>query len=145
LPPSERGRAGGAHGTGTIIASGTTTFISASGTGANVTNSSPLTIPAKPCGTGLTAHFLTAASQAGNFFGIFCVNSAGTGPYTQFSVGPTVSQTASGTGTIKVSGTTTAIAASGTKLALLGEKTSTFSSFTETAPAPMKSGTFTLT
>jgi hypothetical protein len=27
----------------------------------------------------------------------------------------------------------------------LGEKTSTFSSFTETAPAPMKSGTFTLT
>ena len=89
-----------------------------------------------PCGS-LTAYFLSATYATGSFTGLFCVNASGTGTYSQ-NGGPTV------TGTVKISGTTTAIAASGAHLVLLGQKTSTYSSFTETAPAPMKSGTFTL-
>jgi uncharacterized repeat protein (TIGR01451 family) len=109
-----------------------------------VTSQSPLTIVAKPCGAGLTEHVLTASSRTGNFTGIFCVNAAGTGTYTQYSVGPTATQTGTGTATVKFSGGTTWISASGKNLALLGEKTTAFSTFTETAPAPMKTGTFTL-
>jgi len=89
-----------------------------------------------PCGS-LTAYLLSATSSAGSFTGLFCVNSAGTGTYSQ-NGGPTV------TGTVKISGTTTAIAASGPNLVLLGQRTSTYSTFTETAPTPMKTGTFTL-
>jgi hypothetical protein len=95
-----------------------------------------------PCGS-LTAYFLSATSATGNFTGLFCVNAAGTGTYTQYSV-PAGIQTATGTGMVKVVGGTTALSASGTKLALLGEKTSTIDTFTETAPVPMKTGTFTL-
>ncbi len=110
-----------------------------------VTYQSSLTIPAKPCGAGLTPYVLRATASAGNFTGIFCVNTAGTGTYTQYSPGPTASETAAGTGEILTSGTTTWISATGTKLVLLGEKSSTINTFTETAPAPMKTGTFTLT
>ena len=89
-----------------------------------------------PCGS-LTAYFLTATYGAGSFNGVFCVNAAGTGTYSQ-NGGATV------TGKVLTSGGATWISASGTGLALLGEKTTTSSTFTETAPAPMKSGTFTL-
>ena len=89
-----------------------------------------------PCGS-FTAYFLSATYAMGSFTGLFCVNASGTGTYSQ-NGGATV------TGTVKTSGETTAIAASGTNLVLLGEKTATSSTFTETAPAPMKSGTFTL-
>ena len=51
----------------------------------------------------------------------------------------------SGMGTVKVSGTTTSITAFGTNLALIGQKSGSVSTFTETAPAPAKLGTFTLT
>jgi hypothetical protein len=85
----------------------------------------------------LTPYFLSAISHTGNFTGFFCVNTAGTGTYAQ-NGGP------SGTGTVKFSGTTVSVAASGKNLALLGNVTPTYSTFTETAPAPMKSGTFTL-
>jgi hypothetical protein len=94
------------------------------------------------CATG-TAYYLYALSATGDFAGLFCVNAAGTGTYAQYSL-PTGTRTATGTGTVKVSGGTTAIAASGTGLALLGELTAKSSTFTETAPAPMKTGTFTL-
>jgi hypothetical protein len=99
--------------------------------------------PKSPCGTALSPYFLTATYATGTFTGLFCVNAAGTGTYTQYSV-PAGTQTATGTGTVKVVGRTTAIAASGTGLALLGELTASSSTFTETAPAPMKTGTFTL-
>jgi hypothetical protein len=92
---------------------------------------------ASPCGSE-NLYFLSAVSSAGNFTGIFCVNASGTGTYAQ-------SGGAIGTGTVSISGATTWIAASGKSLALLGQKTTTFSTFTETAPAPMKSGTFALT
>jgi hypothetical protein len=74
---------------------------------------------------------------------LFCLNAAGTGTYTQYSV-PTLTQTAVDTGTVDVSGSSTSISASGKGLALLGEKTSTAGTFTETTPVPMKAGTFTL-
>jgi hypothetical protein len=90
-----------------------------------------------PCAAGLTPYFLSAMSHTGNFTGFFCLNGAETGTYSQ-NGGP------SGTGTIIFSGGVTAIAASGNKLALLGSKTSISSTFTETAPSPMKTGTFTL-
>jgi hypothetical protein len=89
-----------------------------------------------PCGP-LTAYFLAATSGAGSFNGLFCVNASGSGTYSQ-NGGTTV------TGKVLTSGATTWISASGTGLALLGEKTTASSTFTETAPAPMKSGTFTL-
>jgi hypothetical protein len=95
------------------------------------------------CATGTVAYDLWASSSAGDFIGLFCLNAAGTGTYTQYSV-PIVTQTVTGTGTVAVSGTSTWIAASGKGLGLLGQTTSTFSTFTETAPAPMKTGTFTL-
>jgi hypothetical protein len=96
-----------------------------------------------PCGS-LTAYFLSATYATGSFTGVFCVNAAGTGTYTQYSV-PAGTQTATGTGKILISGGITAISGSGTGLALLGEKTATYSTFTETVPTPMKTGTFTLT
>jgi hypothetical protein len=89
-----------------------------------------------PCGS-LTAYFLSATYSGGSFNGLFCVNASGTGTYGQ-NGGPTV------TGKILTSGTSTAISASGTSLAFLGERTATSSTFIETAPAPMKTGTFTL-
>jgi hypothetical protein len=98
---------------------------------------------APTCPAGTLAYQLWASSSAGDFIGLFCLNAAGTGAYSQYSV-PTLTQTATGTGTVDISGTTTALSASGKGLALLGETTPTFSSFTETAPAPMKTGTFTL-
>jgi hypothetical protein len=95
------------------------------------------------CATGTVAYDLWASSSAEDFVGLFCLNAAGTGTYTQYSV-PTLTQTATGTGTVDISGTSTWISASGKGLALLGESTSSFSTFTETAPAPMKAGTFRL-
>ena len=89
-----------------------------------------------PCGS-LTAYFLSATSTTGSFTGLFCVNASGSGTYSQ-NGGATV------TGQVLTSGATTWISASGTKLALLGEKSSTINTFTETAPVPMKTGTFAL-
>ncbi len=91
-----------------------------------------------PCTvTTLTPYFLSATSHTGNFTGFFCVNSAGIGTYAQ-NGGPT------GTGTLTTTGGTTRITAFGKDLALLGEENSWSSTFTETAPAPEKAGTFTL-
>lgn len=98
---------------------------------------------APTCTAGTVADVLWASSPAASFIGVFCVNAAGSGTYTQYSV-PTLTQTAVGTGTVAISGTSTAISASGKGLALLGETTSTSSTFTETSPSPMKTGTFTL-
>jgi subtilase family serine protease len=95
-----------------------------------------------PCGTGLTPYFLTASSHTGNFLGLFCVNGAGSGTYTQYSTSYVVEIT--GTGTVTSSGSSTRITAFGTNLALLGEQIGTFTTFTETAPGPEKGGTFTL-
>jgi hypothetical protein len=85
---------------------------------------------------------LFASSATGNFLGLFCLNSSGSGTYSQYGVGATV--VASGTGKVLTSGAATSISASGTGLALLEQKTSSASSFTETAPTPMKTGTFIL-
>jgi hypothetical protein len=89
-----------------------------------------------PCRSGLTAYFLSATSHSGNFSGIFCVNAAGIGSYTQRGVG--------GQGTIEVVGGNTWISANGTDLALTGRTNGTSSAFVELAPAPSKTGTFTL-
>jgi hypothetical protein len=97
------------------------------------------TVVSTGCAAGQTFHLLTATATdpALSFTGIFCVNAAGTGTYTQ-------SGGAHGTGQILTSGSTTWFSASGTGLALLGERTTAFTNFTETAPLPMKTGTFTL-
>jgi subtilase family serine protease len=95
-----------------------------------------------PCGSGLTPYFLTASSNTGDFLGLFCTNSAGTGTYTQYSTSYVVQ--VKGTGSVTTSGSTTRVSAYGTDLALLGEENPWFSTFTETAPAPEKAGTFTL-
>jgi hypothetical protein len=73
---------------------------------------------------------------------LFCTNSAGTGTYTQYSTSYVVQ--VKGTGSVTTSGSTTRVSAYGTDLALLGEENPWFSTFTETAPAPEKAGTFTL-
>ena len=93
-----------------------------------------------PCTAGQTFHFLTATVKAPgtDFTGYFCVNAAGSGTYVQ-------SGGAHGSGMILTSGSSTWISASGTGLALLGQKSPTINTFTETAPLPMKTGTFTLT
>jgi hypothetical protein len=91
---------------------------------------------ASSCGAGLTTHVLSATSRTGSFTGVFCVNVFGSGTYTQGAV--------HGTGTITSSGGVTHISAFGTNLALIGQKTTTTSTFTETAPPPAKAGTFTL-
>jgi hypothetical protein len=88
------------------------------------------------CGAGLTPHVLSATSGTGSFTGLFCVNASGSGTYAQAAV--------HGTGTITSSGGVTRITAFGTNLALLGQKTTSTSTFTESAPPPAKAGTFTL-
>ena len=88
------------------------------------------------CAAGLQAHVLTGTYGRSTFTGLFCVNAKGVGTYTQGTV--------HGTGTITVSGATTWIAAYGKNLALLGTKTAKSSTYVETAPAPIKAGTFTL-
>ncbi len=95
-----------------------------------------------PCGTGLTPYFMTASSNTGDFLGLFCANSAGTGSYTQFSTSYVVE--VKGTGSVTTSGSTTRVSAFGTDLGMLGDVNSWSSTFTETAPAPVKAGTFTL-
>jgi hypothetical protein len=88
------------------------------------------------CSAGLTAHVLTATSRTGNFFGLFCVNASGSGTYQQ--------GTLHGTGTVTPQNGVTRITAFGTNLALIGQTNGSSSTFTETAPAPVKAGTFTL-
>jgi hypothetical protein len=95
-----------------------------------------------PCSAGLTPYFLTATSNTGDFLGFFCTNGAGTGAYTQYSPGYVLE--IKGTGSVSTSGPTTRIFAFGTNLALLGQESYGFSTFTETAPGPEKGGTFTL-
>jgi hypothetical protein len=90
-----------------------------------------------PCGAGLTPYFLSATAHTGNFTGLFCVNGSGSGTYLQ-------SGGAHGTGTVTTSAGTTRITAFGTDLALVGDVNAWSSTFTETAPAPEKAGTFTL-
>jgi hypothetical protein len=70
--------------------------------------------------------------------GLFCVNAQGNGTYTQ-------SGGAHGTGTLADVGTTTRINAWGTNLELTGTIQGPTGTFTEIAPAPRKTGTFTLT
>ncbi len=108
----------------------------------SVTASYSITVTS-PCGANLTPYLLTASSHTGNFTGLFCVNGAGSGSYSQYGAGNVV--VATGTGTVKASGTLTMVSASGRNLALLGQKTTTTSTFTQTAPGPMKAGTFSLT
>jgi hypothetical protein len=90
-----------------------------------------------PCSPALTTIALSATARTGDFTGVFCVNAAGSGTYLQGTV--------HGTGTVTSAHGVTAVSAFGPDLALLGQKTTTTSAFTETAPAPMKAGTFTLT
>ncbi len=90
-----------------------------------------------PCAGGFSFYFLSATARTGSFTGFFCVNVFGTGTYTQAGG-------AHGTGTITSSGGVSRVTASGTNLALIGQKTTTTSTFTETAPPPAKAGTFTL-
>jgi hypothetical protein len=87
------------------------------------------------------APVLDATYLAGTFTGVFRLNANGIGTYTQYSG---ITETAKGTGEMLTSGGTTVVAASGPGLALLGEETATSSTFTETAPAPVMTGTFTL-
>jgi hypothetical protein len=75
---------------------------------------------------------MDATSHTGDFFGLFCVNASGVGTYTQ--------GTQQGAGTVTTTNGTRRVTAFGTNLALLGEG----GTFTETAPAPEKAGTFTL-
>jgi hypothetical protein len=90
-----------------------------------------------PCAANLTTIALSATARTGNFTGVFCVNAAGSGTYIQGTV--------HGTGSVTSAHGVTTISAFGSDLSLLGQKTTTTSSFTETAPAPEKAGTFTLT
>jgi hypothetical protein len=90
-----------------------------------------------PCPGTATPYFLSATSGTGSFTGLFCVNASGSGTYSQTG-GP------SGTGTVISTNGSTQITAFGTNLALLGETYGSFSSFTETAPAPETAGTFIL-
>jgi uncharacterized repeat protein (TIGR01451 family) len=106
------------------------------GTGGTTGSSGSVTTTAS-CAAGQTTYHLTATSNTGNFTGTFCVNAAGSGAYLQ-------SGGAHGTGSVVTSGTVTRINAFGTNLALIGQKSGTTSSFTETAPAPVKAGTFSL-
>ena len=88
------------------------------------------------CTAGLHAHVLIATYAKGTFSGLFCVNANGFGTYTQGSL--------SGFGWVTVVKGTTAIAALGNNLFLVGTTKGTKSSFVELAPTPMKFGTFTL-
>jgi hypothetical protein len=72
------------------------------------------------------------------------VNTAGTGTYTQYSL-PNFIQTAAGTGTVGISGTTITFSATGTKLSMLAEFTPTYTTLTETQPVPMRTVPFALT
>jgi uncharacterized repeat protein (TIGR01451 family) len=94
-----------------------------------------------PCATGLTPDFLSATARTGDFTGLFCLNAAGTGTYTQYS--PTDVVTATGTGTVTVVGSLTRVTAFGTDLAVLGQTAGSSSTYTETAPL-RSGGTFTL-
>ena len=82
----------------------------------NATGSQAYTLTlGSPCAAGLTTHVLTASSGSGNFVGIFCVNAAGTGTYTQGSV--------HGTGTVTPSAYATRVTAFGSDLSLIGQVT----------------------
>jgi 6-phosphogluconolactonase len=88
------------------------------------------------CAPGLTAVHIAASANTGSFTGLFCVNGAGVGTYTQ--------GTAFGSGTVTTSGGVTRISAYGTNLALVGQTNGTVSSFRETAPLRAQ-GTFVIT
>jgi uncharacterized repeat protein (TIGR01451 family) len=122
----------------TATANNTATFsqTTPNATGVTTGNSNTVGVVAS-CSPGLTTYHLTATSRTGNFTGIFCVNAAGSGLYLQ-------SGGAHGTGAASTSGGTAHISAFGTNLALLGQKSPSSNAFTETAPAPMTAGTFTL-
>jgi hypothetical protein len=97
--------------------------------------SSTLTQTVTGCPTGDTAHLLTATTNVGTIYGLFCVNSTGFGTYQQGS--------AAGFGVVVVRSNSTAIGAIGPNLALLGAITSSFSPFVELAPVRAQ-GTFVL-
>jgi len=92
------------------------------------------------CAPGTSAHFLTATYATGNFYGIFCVNPAGSGTYTQL----TATGTISGVGVIITEYGITWIYGTGPGVVLSGHLQGTNSTFTETKPAPRTTGTFTL-
>jgi hypothetical protein len=77
-----------------------------------------------------------ARYAAGIFTGLFCVNGKGFGTYTQGIL--------TGFGWVTVVKGTTAIAALGKNLFLVGSTKGTKSSFLELAPTPIKFGTFKL-
>lgn len=89
-----------------------------------------------PCATGLMPYLLTASYGRFTFSGLFCVNAMGIGTYTQGSV--------SGIGSVATVKGTTYVVALGKNLVLTGQVTGTSSGFVELAPAPVKTGTFTL-
>jgi hypothetical protein len=88
------------------------------------------------CGAGLTAYSIFATAHTGNFTGLFCVNAAGNGTYTQGAV--------QGAGTIRVSGSQFALSAFGTNLSLVGQVAGASGTYRETAPL-RSGGTLTLT
>jgi hypothetical protein len=94
---------------------------------------------ASPCGptAGITPYIVTATGHTGSFTGLFCVNSAGSGTYTQ-------SGGAHGAATVGFSYGGVRITAFGSSLAFMGQSSNRSNAFLETAPAPVKAGTFTL-
>ena len=88
------------------------------------------------CTAGLHPHLLNASYATGTFTGLFCVNAKGFGTYTQGIL--------TGFGWVTIVKGTTAIAALGKNLFLVGATKGTRSSFLELAPTPIKFGTFTL-
>ena len=103
---------------------------------ASVGNCTIGAVEVTPCTAGLHAHVLSATYASGTFTGLFCVNAKGIGTYTQGAV--------SGFGSVTVVKGTTVISALGKDLFLAGSTNGTKSSFVESAPAPIKLGTFTL-
>jgi hypothetical protein len=97
--------------------------------------SATLTQTVTGCPTGATAHLLTATTNAGTIYGLFCVNSTGFGSYQQGS--------AAGFAAVVVGANETAIIAIGPHLALLGSTTSSSSAIVELAPQ-QAIGTFVL-
>jgi hypothetical protein len=87
------------------------------------------------CASGLTAHVLNASYRNGSFTGLFCVNTEGSGTYTQGTV--------SGWGSVTTVRGTTIVGAFGKNLLLRGATNGTRSGFVEVAPLKAI-GTFTL-
>jgi hypothetical protein len=112
-----------------------TATYSGDSTFAQSTSNPPLSQTVVGCAAGQTSHLLTATTNAGQIYGLFCVNRFGLGTYTQ---GPV-----SGTGLVEQALGGTVAVSHGADLNLAGLSFGQFSVFTETAPLRAH-GTFSL-